>query len=136
MIVDSEVPIEESLERWRCYLFGIPFSKQAREEELKKEKNGGKAQSFRRNVSREKILATLQSGGRLQEEEYLRCRVRYFCDGAALGSKDFVEQVFQDSREQFADERKSGARPLKGLELSPKPERLYNLRQLKKDVIT
>jgi REP element-mobilizing transposase RayT len=37
--------------------------------------------------------AVLRSGGRLDREELLRARVRYFTDGVVLGSKEFVRQV-------------------------------------------
>lgn len=133
---DKQVPLKEALERWRCYLFGVPFSERAREEELAREKGGGSADIFRRRISREKSLEVLQSGGRLKREDYLRCRVRYFSDGAALGRKEFVEAVFQSAKELFAPGRKTGPRPLKGLEVVPKPQRLYNLRQLQKDVLS
>lgn len=126
----------EALERWRCYLFGVPFRVSARKEELAKEERGGVTHVFRSRLSRERSLEVLQSGGRLKREDYLRCRVRYFCDGAAFGSKDFVEEVFRSAKEHFAPNRQSGARTLKGLEVLPKPERLYNLRQLQKEVIT
>ena len=130
------ISAQESLERWRCYLFGVPYSKAARKEELSKEKEGGEAELFRSRVSREKSLEVLHSEGRLKRSDYLRCRVRYLSDGIALGSKEFVEAAFQSGRELFAEQRKTGARPLKGLEVLPKPERLYNLRQLQKNVAT
>jgi len=42
--------------------------------------------------------------------------VRSFSDGVVLGSKIFVEDVFQRNREQFGLKRKSGARPLRQAE--------------------
>ena len=44
----------------------------------------------------------------------LRCRVRYFSDGAVIGGKDFVNEVFNASRERFSEKRKDGARRLRG----------------------
>ncbi|MBK1835460.1 transposase [Roseibacillus ishigakijimensis] len=129
-------PPKEALERWRCYLFGVPYSPFEREEELGKEEIGGRARFFRRGLSREQALQVLSTGGRLKRSDYLRCRVRYLTDGAALGSRDFIETVFHSAREHFSPARKDGARPLKGLEVVPKPERIYNLRQLQKDVLT
>ena len=35
----------------------------------------------------------------------LRCRVRYFADGAVLGTKAFVEEVFQAERSRFGPQR-------------------------------
>jgi REP element-mobilizing transposase RayT len=44
----------------------------------------------------------------------LRCRVRYFTDGAVIGSKEFVNEVFAHARERFTAKRKEGARRLRG----------------------
>ncbi len=44
----------------------------------------------------------------------LRCRVRYFTDGAVIGSRAFVEEVFEKSRERFGAKRKDGARKWRG----------------------
>ncbi|MGL5018861.1 MAG: hypothetical protein ACRDBP_12060, partial [Luteolibacter sp.] len=44
----------------------------------------------------------------------LRCRVRYFTDGAVIGSKAFVNEVFVAARERFTAKRKDGARKLRG----------------------
>ena len=124
------------MERWRCYLFGVPYSEQARAEEREKEKAGGQVQVFRQRISREKALEVLHEGGRLKRSEYMRCRVRYLNNGAVLGSKEFMESVFQSARDQFSSRRKEGSCPPKGLEVVPKPERIYSLRQLQKDVVT
>ena len=44
----------------------------------------------------------------------LRCRVRYFTDGAVIGSKEFVNEAFARARERFGPKRKDGARAMKG----------------------
>jgi hypothetical protein len=44
----------------------------------------------------------------------LRCRVRYFTDGAVLGSRGFVDEVFRKCRDRFGEKRQSGARKLRG----------------------
>ena len=44
----------------------------------------------------------------------LRCRVRYFTDGALIGSKEFVNDAFMKARERFGPKRKDGARKMKG----------------------
>jgi putative transposase len=41
-------------------------------------------------------------------------RVRYFTDGAVIGSKGFVNEVFRSARERFSAGRKDGARRLRG----------------------
>jgi hypothetical protein len=49
-----------------------------------------------------------------EAEEGLLERVRAFSAGVAVGSKNFVEQVFRERRELFGPKRESGARPLDG----------------------
>jgi hypothetical protein len=44
----------------------------------------------------------------------LRCRVRYFTDGAVIGSKAFVNEAFAAARERFSTKRKDGARRMRG----------------------
>ena len=44
----------------------------------------------------------------------LRCRVRYFTDGAVIGSKGFVNEAFAEARERFSERRKDGARRMRG----------------------
>ena len=44
----------------------------------------------------------------------LRCRVRYFTDGAVIGSKEFVNEAFAGARERFTKRREDGARRMRG----------------------
>ncbi len=44
----------------------------------------------------------------------LRCRIRYFTDGAVIGSKEFVNEAFVSARERFGTKRKDGARAMRG----------------------
>ncbi len=44
----------------------------------------------------------------------LHCRVRYFTDGAVIGSKSFVDEAFANARERFSEKRKDGARRMRG----------------------
>jgi REP element-mobilizing transposase RayT len=73
----------------------------------------GEKTSSRMGFSREVVNAVLEGEGKLTLAQALRCRVRYFSDGVALGSKAFVEDVFERNREQFGVKRKRGARPLR-----------------------
>jgi len=50
----------------------------------------------------------------LEVAAMLRCRVRYFTDGAVIGSKAFVNEAFAAARERFTERRKDGARRMKG----------------------
>ena len=60
----------------------------------------------------------------------MRCKVRYFSDGAVIGGKAFVEEMFAAFRDRFGPKRKDGARPMRGLAGESKDERLFNFRQL------
>lgn len=44
----------------------------------------------------------------------LKTRVRYFTDGAMIGSKGFVNEVFAGARARFTEKRKDGARRMRG----------------------
>ncbi|WP_395737838.1 transposase [Prosthecobacter sp.] len=81
----------------------------------------------RRGVTPESARAVLAQKGKLSIAELLRLRVRYFSDGVVLGSKEFVEGIFEAQRERFSPKRKRGARRI--LE-SDTP--FYTLRQLRR----
>ena len=79
----------------------------------------GKGQSFNadrpeRSVDREKAAQVMNEGGQVSREEALRCRVRYFTDGAVLGSKEFVQSYFESHRQRFGPKRHDGPRDLRG----------------------
>jgi len=63
----------------------------------------------------------------------LRCRVRYFSDGAVLGSRAFVDGVFRACRERFGARRKSGARKLRG-NAAATAGTLWSVRDLQKGI--
>jgi hypothetical protein len=44
----------------------------------------------------------------------LRWKVRYFTDGAAIGSRGFVDGLFEQCRDRFGPKRKTGARKMRG----------------------
>jgi len=59
-------------------------------------------------------LAQLERSRDVAIGRMLRCRVRYFTDGAVLGSREFVDGVFRACRNRFGAKRKDGARRLRG----------------------
>jgi REP element-mobilizing transposase RayT len=63
----------------------------------------------------------------------LRCRVRYFTDGAVIGSRDFVNEAFEAARERFGPKRKDGARSMRGRGSGAKGM-LWTVRDLRVDV--
>lgn len=64
-------------------------------------------------ISIKKVEQIVQDRGELPLQDVLRCRVRYFSDGVAIGSKAFVDEVFRKHRDNFGPKRKDGARPLR-----------------------
>jgi putative transposase len=85
------------------------------------------AEKWRLMAAEEKRMAELPFG------RMLRCRVRYFTDGAVIGSREFVNAAFESARERFGPKRKSGARKLRG---SGKAAAglLWSVRDLRKEV--
>lgn len=63
----------------------------------------------------------------------LRCRVRYFTDGAVIGSKEFMNEAFANSRERFGAKRKDGARKLKAGAAAASGS-LWSVRDLRKGI--
>jgi putative transposase len=122
----------EAMRVWRCGLFGVPEKEGAQAEERAK---GDAARVYRRRIPRQKALEVLAQGGRLERADYLRCRVRYFTDGVAIGSREYVEGVFAGCREWFGAGRLTGSRSLRGMELAAKPERLYAMRALRNEAV-
>jgi hypothetical protein len=88
--------------------------------------SSGKKQ--RPGFTKEEIDAVKAAGGKLTRAQLLRCRVRYFSDGIAIGSRAFVNDVFAHHREAFGPKRKEGA---KSIRESQQSEALFSLRALK-----
>ena len=83
-----------------------------------------------KGIDSERVKEVLESRGTLSKRELLSCRVRYFRDGLAIGSKAFVEEVFETHREWFGPKREIGARKIKR-----SSEPFYCLRDLRKEAI-
>jgi hypothetical protein len=61
----------------------------------------------------QEVRSVIEAGGRLPLHVLLRCRVRYFSDGLALGSDGFLEGIFRRYRGHFGPNRTSGARSMR-----------------------
>jgi len=72
----------------------------------------------------------LQRGRDVALGKMLRCRVRYFTDGAVIGSRGFVDEVFRLCRDRFGPQRKDGARKLRG-DAAAAAGALWSVRDLK-----
>jgi hypothetical protein len=84
--------------------------------------------AMRKGFTREESRGWSSPGGRLPRVDYLRLRVRYFTDGAVIGSREYVNEVFTSLRERFGAKRRTGARLMRGL---AGEEKLYALRDLR-----
>jgi len=87
--------------------------------------------SSKRALDRETIRRLLAEGGRLSPGEVLRLRIRHLTDGVVLGSRDFVDEVFERYRQRFGPRRRNGARPIRAVPLPG----LMALRDLRVDVV-
>ena len=72
------------------------------------------SKTLRKGLSKETIAEEKAKDGELSLGKALRCRIRYFTDGAVIGSKEFVNEVFASARERFGARRKDGARAMRG----------------------
>lgn len=110
--------------RYRQFLF---------EEGEEQEANEITGSRSRKGFSNEEVERVIESQGEMPVREVLRHRVRYFCDGAVLGTADFVNSVFsrEQARGRFGEKRKSGARKMRGAAWG----NLRVLRDLQKNVI-
>ena len=83
-------------------------------------------------LSRDDIKKVLEEGGKLSTPELLRLRIRYMTDGAALGSQNFIAQIFEMFRDRFSDKRQTGPRRARRLPL----ETLHVARDLQTNVLS
>lgn len=70
--------------------------------------------TIRKGIPPEQAAALAAANDQLPAGKALRCRLRYFTDGAVLGSRAFVDAAFRTARERFGPHRKDGARKLRG----------------------
>jgi REP element-mobilizing transposase RayT len=91
-------------EVYRCWLF--------EDGQLRTTAQAGGART-KAGFSNEESAAEKQRLGKLSRGALLRCRVRYFSDGLVLGSKSYVDGLFQHYRGHFGPQRTSGARALR-----------------------
>ena len=92
---------------------------------------------IRKGMSKEEARAELARLGKDAERDLkigkvVRCRVRYFTDGAVIGSKKFVNEVFSASRERFGTKRKDGARKPRGA-LQDLAGEIWSMRDLQRE---
>jgi REP element-mobilizing transposase RayT len=89
--------------------------------------------TLRKGISKQDAENECGEDGEIPFGKLLRCRIRYFTDGAVIGSRNFVDEAFAKSRERFGARRKTGARRLKG-DAAPAGGILWSLRDLRKGI--
>ena len=100
------VAVSEVLTGYRKWLFRQGEERHGTDEQ---------GRPWKRGFDRATTLKVLAEGGELPVTEYLRLRIRHLADGAVLGSREYVDSVFQRHRDRFGPRRISVARPLRGL---------------------
>ncbi|HAB18938.1 MAG TPA: transposase [Verrucomicrobiota bacterium] len=120
-VAEAKNKLHEALVKYRVWLFG---------QGAEREGTTPAGQPLRKGFKREDVLAVVAARGRLAIPEYLRLKVRYFADGAILGTRDFVNRIFTALRPRFSAQRKDGARRMQGLD----PE-LFTVRDLQVRVV-
>jgi putative transposase len=116
----GNLSISEVLASYRQKLYEVGIERRAGED----------GTGARIGFSRAKVEAVIEAGGKLGHFEALRCKVRYFSDGVVFGSREFVEEFFQNNRSKFGARRQTGARSLRLLNLPG----LFTVRDLRSPV--
>ena len=93
--------------------------------------NPEKRQPGRKGFSEEEVAEVEERKGAMPVPAMLRHKVRYFCDGAVLGTADFVNEVFTRERNRFGPNRETGARRMRGANWGE----LRVLRNLRENVV-
>jgi len=70
-------------------------------------------------IPKEKVEESLAMGGLLTTPELLRCKIRYFTEGLAIGSKGFVEKWYGKNRLHFSPNREKGAKRIPNIKNTP-----------------
>jgi hypothetical protein len=113
---------KEASRRYRR-LLGMALERKSSNSRIAAADQTSRKTKARSGMNEAEALAAEQDGGATESHRYLpelkmskmlRCRVRYFTDGAVIGSKGFVNEVFTVSRERFSVKRKDGARAMRG----------------------
>ena len=91
------------------------------------------AKTLRKGISKNEAETEARQDGEIPFGKMLRCLVRYFTDGAVIGSRSFVDEAFVKSRERFGPKRKTGARKLKG-DTGNAAGLLWSVRDLRKGI--
>jgi hypothetical protein len=81
----------------------------------------------------EEELERLTTARDVAISKMLRWKIRYFTDGAVVGSREFVDGFFEKCRDRFGAKRKSGARRMRG-KAGGAAGALWSVRDLRKGI--
>jgi hypothetical protein len=84
--------------------------------------------------SNEDLEQVVPATGHVALRQLLRWKVRYFTDGAVIGSRAFVDGLFEQCRERFGSKRRSGARKMRG-RAAGASDFLWSARDLRKGIV-
>jgi hypothetical protein len=65
---------------------------------------------------------------KLNEFDRFRYRTRYFIDSGVIGSKEFVDSIYQQFKHHFISKKEKQPKPIKGL------EDVYSLKRLSESI--
>lgn len=85
-----------------------------------------RTEKVRKGVSKAAVAREKRRGGQLSRSELLRCKVRHFVEGLVIGSRGFVEEVFEQKRDCFSEKRKDGSRKIRGT----REDQVWSMRDL------
>ena len=100
----QEGTITEAMAQYRLWVFGEGMTEGVQRPDGPK---------IRPGIDPEKVKEVFAQKGKLTWGDFVRCRVRYFTDGAVIGSRAWVNQVFAENRQRFGPKRQDGARKFK-----------------------
>jgi REP element-mobilizing transposase RayT len=86
-----------------------------------------------KQLTPEEQSAKQQRDGEIPFARMLQHRIRYFTDGAVIGTRIFVDEAFVNSRSRFGPKRNSGARKMRG-DASAAGTMLWSMRDLRKGI--
>jgi hypothetical protein len=122
----------KALGHYRVAMYGNADMGDEHSQRMKEEARQKLGVKYRRGMTHAAVEKERERGGRLSRWEMLRCRVRYFTAGAVIGSRAYVDAVFESQRDRFGKTREDGARPMKGADFGG----LCALRDLRSEVIS
>ena len=121
---------KQAAETYRMWLY---FNAKPDDDKRSNPAQEGEPQKVRHGVSLEKRRQVVKERGRMTVGELIRCRVRYFTDGAVIGSREFVSEQ-RDGPEGENDRTKR--RRVNSIRQLEKGAAIFCLRHLEVDGIS